>query len=97
MAVKKLVIHEIKSWPAPFAAVLARAKQHEIRKDDRGYQVGDYLRLNEWVPHPGQLHLTNPPKPAGHYTGHTQLVRVTHIDRSPSWGLPEGFVVMSIL
>lgn len=94
------VIHELKTWPAPFAAIRARAKKHEIREDDRGYQVGDHLRLQEWIPrhdHPDCGPLYKCYSPDGRYSGEVQLVRVTHIDRGPSWGLPEGVVVMSIL
>jgi hypothetical protein len=42
------VIHTLKTWPGPFAAVLDGTKTHEIRVVDRPYAVGDVLHLQEW-------------------------------------------------
>lgn len=74
--------HELKTWPGPFEDVVAGRKTHEVRKDDRGFEVGDTLVLREWVPGPQG------------YTGRSLTVTVTYITRG--WGLPDDMCVMSI-
>lgn len=41
-------IHELKIAPKYYKEVLAGFKKVEIRFNDRDYQVGDVLFLNEW-------------------------------------------------
>jgi hypothetical protein len=41
-------IHELKSWPDFFEPVQSGAKQFELRRNDRKFQLGDILRLREW-------------------------------------------------
>lgn len=92
--------HELKTWPEPFAAVLAGTKRHEIRVDDRGYAVGDVLVLKEWDPTPTPQPVTAwsivmVDRPIG-YTGRVLTVRVTYLTPGGAWGLPAGLCVMSI-
>lgn len=75
--------HDLKTWPEPFQAVISGDKTFEIRQDDRGFAVGDYLLLAEWDP------------TTGTYTGHQVNARVDYIARD-AWGLPPGLVVMAI-
>lgn len=75
-------VHDLKSWPDPFRALVSGAKKAEVRKNDRDFKVHDYLRLQEWDP------------PTQKYTGEVIMVRVTHIQEG--FGIPEGFVVMSV-
>jgi hypothetical protein len=42
--------HELKTWPEFFAPMLSGEKTFDLRKDDRGFQIGDQLRLREWSP-----------------------------------------------
>lgn len=42
--------HRLKTHPEPFAAALAGHKRHSIRRDDRGYRVGDVVVKAEWDP-----------------------------------------------
>lgn len=43
-------VHILKCWPEYFQAVKSGAKTFEIRKNDRDYQVGDWLDLHEYDP-----------------------------------------------
>ena len=43
-------VHDLKVWPQFFDALADDSKPFEVRRDDRGFQVGDLLRLNEWDP-----------------------------------------------
>ena len=43
-------VHSLKCWPEFFQAVKSGAKPFEIRYNDRGYQVGDWLELHEFDP-----------------------------------------------
>ncbi len=83
--------HRLKTWPAPFAAILDGTKHHEIRHDDRGFAVGDLLELVEYEPSPEpQFHF------ARGETGRRVLVRVTYVSAGGTWGLPSNLCVMSI-
>lgn len=42
---KRIMIHELKTDPEVFDAVARGEKTFEIRKDDRGFSVGDTLLL----------------------------------------------------
>lgn len=76
--------HDLKCWPEPFQAMVDGRKNFEMRVDDRGYAVGDFLRLSEWDPSPDQT---------GGPTGRKLLVEVTYLLRG-QFGLPAGLVVM---
>lgn len=76
--------HDLKTWPAFFAAVLAGDKRFELRRDDRDYQVGDTLLLREWDPETQE------------YSGREVTAPVTYIVRGPKFGLEAGNVVMSL-
>ena len=47
-------IHELKTWPQFFDAVACGVKGFERRKDDRGFEVGDVLLLQEFDPYKGE-------------------------------------------
>lgn len=87
-------IHELKCWPEQFAAVVSGSKKHEVRKNDRDFKVGQYLRLKEFIPGHGTSDFKWVPE---EFTGATTLVRVTHITKGGTFGLPEDLCVMSIL
>ncbi|MEX1547898.1 ASCH/PUA domain-containing protein [Enterococcus sp. C54] len=62
---EELAIHELKILPEYFEAVVSGDKRFEIRKNDRNYQKGDILRLNEYQD--------------GQYTGRFHVVEITYI------------------
>jgi ParB family transcriptional regulator, chromosome partitioning protein len=76
-------VHELKTAPSSFRPVVEGYKTFEFRRDDRGFDVGDILRLREWTP-------------AGSYTGRSIDVEVTYILCGPAFGVPRGYVVMAI-
>lgn len=79
-------VRYLKCWPEPFQAVVDGTKRAEWRKEDgRPFEVGDVLTLSEW----------DPEKEA--YTGRFQHVIVSHLVRGPEFGIPEGYVMMSIM
>lgn len=85
--------HELKTWPDYFVAVLEGRKKFEARRNDRNFQVGDRLRLNEWEP-ADSIHSS-----LGEYTGRVVEVEVTHIlhgSDGNKFGVVDGFCVMSI-
>lgn len=77
-------IHNLKTWPAPYAAILDGNKTFEFRENDRAFEVGDVLVLCEWDPKTSD------------YTGFTTSKFVTYILYGPDYGLPEGKVIMSL-
>lgn len=78
------VTHDLKTWPTAFEAVAAGLKPWELRKNDRNYQVGDRLRLRRWVPLVEK------------YTGEEVERQVVWMLEGPAFGLPEGYVIMSL-
>ena len=84
--------HTLKTDHAAFQAVAAGLKTFEIRKDDRGFQVGDRLDLLETVSTGAEMAAGAPLE----YTGGQVWVFVTHILRGPIYGLADGWVVLSV-
>ena len=72
--------HELKILPEYFDEVVSGRKTFEVRKDDRGFQIGDTLILKEWN--------------RGRYTGREVAVEVTYIYRGNF--CKEDHCVMSI-
>lgn len=77
-------IHELKTHPKPFQALIDGVKPYEVRKDDRGFQRGDVLCLREW----------DPDKEA--YTGRVCWRVVTYVTAGGEWGLPVDLCVLGL-
>lgn len=73
--------HDLKVWPEYFGPLERGEKTAELRYNDRGFAVGDVLRLREYDPQSGE------------YTGREIRRTVTHI--VTQW-LGEGYVMMSL-
>jgi hypothetical protein len=77
--------HVLKCWPRFFREVKNGTKRFEIRRDDRPYNEGDTLVLEEWDPSTRS------------YSGEAVAVRVSYVLRGErDVGLEPGFVVMSL-
>ena len=73
--------HEVKIAPKYFEAVQNGTKNFELRKDDRGYLVGDILILKEYV--------------NGSYSGKELALKIRYILRNcPEYGLMEGYCII---
>lgn len=75
------MIHELKILPHFFTDVISGEKSFEIRKNDRPFQKGDLLALNEFD---GQ-----------YYTGNSCLVYIDYIMNDAEY-VKKDMVVMSI-
>lgn len=78
---KTNVIHEIKILPKYYDMVISNIKHFELRKDDRDYEVGDFLVLKEYD---GSV-----------YTGRETEVKIEYILRDcPEYGLLAGYCIL---
>jgi hypothetical protein len=78
------MVHKLKTWPEFFGAIREDIKRFEIRKDDRGFKVGDYLLLQEYD-------IKN-----NRYTGEEENRQITYILSGPAFGLEKDYVCMSL-
>lgn len=74
--------HRLKVLPEFFEALACGVKDFELRKDDRDYQVGDFIWLCEWD---GEK-----------YTGRSlSIVQIKYILRDcPEYGLMNGYCIL---
>lgn len=84
MAKEQRKVHELKILPEYYKAVRMGEKKFELRKDDRGFNVGDHVHLKKW-------------DPAGGYTGEVLMAEITYILRGvPRYGLCDGYCILSL-
>ncbi|RYU82804.1 ASCH/PUA domain-containing protein [Hymenobacter persicinus] len=74
--------HELKTWPACFAAVEAGVKPFDVRENDRHFQVGDALLLREYEPEREQ------------YSGRTTLRWISYVLPGGTFGVEPGWCVL---
>lgn len=75
--------HDLKIAPEYFDDVREGRKSFEVRRNDRAYRVGDFVRLREF-------------SAASNYTGREQLRRICFILDGFSLGLQPGFVALGL-
>jgi hypothetical protein len=81
--------HDLKTDPEAFEAVERGIKTNEIRRDDRGYEVGEILRLHETL-HTGEAMRAGAPLV---FTGRQARRVISYIQRG--YGLADGWVSLS--
>jgi len=80
--------HELKTWEEFFEQIWSGDKRFELRRNDRGFEVGDTLILREWD------------RQNERYTGRSIEALVTYIlegDNFANFGLMKGFCCMEIV
>ncbi len=77
------VIHSLKTWPVYFQQIADGQKTFEIRKNDRNFQTGDYLRLFEYDP------------AIKTYTGRWKIFQIGFILQG-EFGLPADVCLLSL-
>lgn len=85
-------IHDLKTDPSVFQAVLDGAKTYELRKNDRGYSTGDELRLRETRYTGAEMAAGDPLE----YTGREVSRSVSHMLTGPIYGLEAGWSILSL-
>ncbi len=79
------MIHVLKCWPIFFEAIDSGLKTFEVRKNDRNYQEGDFLHLEEYDPECDKM--------TGYWIGG---VKVVYVMRGGSFGIAADHVVLGI-
>lgn len=91
-------IHELKILPEYFEKVLDGSKTFELRKDDRGFNVGDVLILREYIP--GYRDWTGPEEVIieEKYTGREVHKKISYIYKGcpNGLGLRTGFSILAL-
>lgn len=78
-------VHRLKTWTDYWLALETGAKTFEVRRNDRGFQPGDTLILQEWN------------QRSEEYTGRELRRRIIYVLRdAEKFGLRDGFVVLGL-
>lgn len=89
--IRVATIHELKTWPPFFQAMLDGVKSFEIREDDRDFQVGDALYLREFDPYKRER-LSD-----GQYTNRKMYRLIVYkLDSSGFAGIKKGFCALGL-
>ena len=75
-------VHELKCRPEYYEAVRTNQKNFELRRNDRGFRVGDVVRLKEYD--------------GSGYTGRELVRRITYMLEGPIYGLEAGWCILSL-
>jgi hypothetical protein len=83
-------MHELKSWPEFFGPIQEGRRTHELRRNDRGFKIGDIVLLREYD------------RCEREFTGRTCKVEVTSITSTEEpcavsgEALNENFCILSV-
>lgn len=75
------MIHALKTAPQYFEDSAAGVKSFEVRRNDRPYNIGDYVALNEWS--------------IEGYTGRCTLHKIVYILENEDF-CKEGYVILGL-
>lgn len=90
-------LHNLRILPKYYEKVLSGEKTFEIRKDDRGFEVGDKLILKEYIP--GYRDLTGFEEVIidEKYTGREVQKEISYVLKDAEvYGLKRGFCILAI-
>lgn len=79
-----MTTHRLKTWPKQFGAVVSGVKRFDVRKDDRGFAVGDAVVLDEWDPDEEK------------YTGAMAYFHVVYKLDGGQFGIEPGYCVLGL-
>lgn len=95
--------HVLKTAPPYFEAVLTGDKTFEVRRDDRGFQRGDTLRLREYDRRAAEAERLSsrdgrvaPRDRTFGFTGREVRKRITYVLTGGQLGIEPGYVVMGL-
>lgn len=89
------IVHELKTWPVYFDAVKRGEKTFEVRRDDRGFQKGDTVRLLRT--REDALHVVEYPySPRGSGPLHVIEREITYVLTGGQFGIEPGYVVLGL-
>lgn len=86
-------VHELKVLDTFYPSLLDMSKPFEMRKNDRGYEVGDTCIFKEMIWDCGTLGEDR----QFDYTGHKCVRHVSYVLTHEMWNaVPEGFVILGL-
>lgn len=77
-------IHILKTWPPYFCDIVSGIKTFEIRKDDRGFNVGDILKLLEYD------------NASGKYSNRRLYRQISYKMDGGQFGIESGYCVLGL-
>lgn len=86
-------VHHLKTWPEYFRQLKSGEKTFEVRKDDRFFQVGEELLLEEFVP---EGYFPEDEKQEPYLTGNICHRKITYVLRGGQFGIEKGYVVLGL-
>lgn len=86
------VEHTVKCWPDYFDAIERGEKTFDVRRDDRGYQKGDTLRLQKYKI--GSGFVSSPD--GGRFSIHELRREITYVLTGGQFGIEPGYVVLAL-